>query len=173
MNDKEYVDKKSLVRHIEDSFSEISTPFVVREIKKFPSSDVVEVVRCKDCKHYGGDKGSFCRWYSGPNTLICTHEDDFCSSGERTQQKECESMSRKHHYVKILPEYYIAVEKGIKTFEIRFHDRDYQVGDILHLQEYCGDQYTSRELTKEICYMIEKPEYCKEGFVVLGIKDIK
>lgn len=78
--------------------------------------------------------------------------------------------SRHHHYVKILPKYYIAVEKGIKTFEIRFNDRNYKVGDILHLQEFYGDQYTSRELTKEICYMIDDPDYCKEGFVVLGIK---
>lgn len=80
-------------------------------------------------------------------------------------------MSRQHHYLKILPEYYIAVEKGVKTFEIRFNDRNYKVGDILHLQEFCGGEYTSRELTKEVCYMIDNPEYCKEGFVVLGIKD--
>ena len=79
-------------------------------------------------------------------------------------------MSRQHHYVKILPEYYIAVDKGIKTFEIRFNDRNYKVGDILHLQEFCGGQYTSRELTREICYMIDDPNYCKEGFVVLGLK---
>lgn len=81
-------------------------------------------------------------------------------------------VSRQHHYMKILPEYYIAVDKGIKTFEIRFNDRNYKVGDILHLQEFCGGQYTSRELTREICYMIDNPDYCKEGFVVLGIKDI-
>ena len=83
-----------------------------------------------------------------------------------------ERMSRQHHYVKILPEYYIAVDNGTKTFEIRFNDRNYKVGDILHLQEFCGGQYTSRELTKEICYMIDSPDYCKEGFVVLGIKDM-
>lgn len=81
-------------------------------------------------------------------------------------------MSGRHHNVKILPEYYIAVEKGIKTFEIRFNDRNYKVGDILHLQEFCGGQYTGRELTKEICYMIDSPDYCKEGFAVLGIKDV-
>ena len=81
-------------------------------------------------------------------------------------------MSRQHHYVKILPEYYIAVDNGTKTFEIRFNDRNYKVGDILHLQEFCGGQYTSRELTKEICYMIDSPDYCKEGFVVLGIRDM-
>ena len=78
-------------------------------------------------------------------------------------------MSRQHHYIKILPEYYIAVDKGIKTFEIRFNDRNYKVGDILHLQEFCGGQYTSRELQREISYMIDDPNYCKEGFVVLGL----
>ena len=28
-------------------------------------------------------------------------------------------MSRQHHYLKILPEYYRAIERGEKTFEIR------------------------------------------------------
>lgn len=79
-------------------------------------------------------------------------------------------MSRQHHYVKILPKYYLDVEKGIKTFEIRFNDRNYKVGDILHLQEFCGGEYTGREIEKEICYMINDHVYCKEGFVVLGLK---
>ena len=71
-----------------------------------------------------------------------------------------------------MPKYFLAVEKGIKTFEIRFNDRNFKVGDVLHLQEYCGGEYTSREIAKEVCYMIDNPEYCKEGFVVLGIKDL-
>ncbi len=79
-------------------------------------------------------------------------------------------MSRQHHYVKILPKYYMDVEKGIKTFEIRFNDRGYKVGDFLHLQEFCGGEYTGRTIDREICYMIDSPEYCKEGFVVLGLK---
>ena len=81
-------------------------------------------------------------------------------------------MGRQHHNLKILPKYYMAVEKGIKTFEIRFNDRNFKVGDILHLQEFCGGEYTGRELSKEVCYMIDNPEYCKEGFVVLGIKNL-
>lgn len=75
-----------------------------------------------------------------------------------------------HHYIKILPQYFIDVDAGIKTFEIRWNDRNYKVGDVLHLQEYCDGEYTGRELIKEICYMIDDPEFCKEGFVVLGIK---
>lgn len=79
-------------------------------------------------------------------------------------------MSRQHHYLKILPQYYRAVESGRKTFEIRYNDRDYKVGDMLYLQEFCGGEYTGRELTREVCYVIDDPEYCKEGFAVLGIR---
>ena len=38
--------------------------------------DVVEVVRCADCKHFHGD-GLECRWG------MYAYEDDFCSNGER------------------------------------------------------------------------------------------
>ena len=54
----------------------------------FPTADVVEVVRCKDCKHYGGVAYGFvCRFHSGLNHRICTHEDDFCSYGRRKNEK--------------------------------------------------------------------------------------
>ena len=32
------------------------------------------------------------------------------------------------HDLKILPEYYDAVDKGVKTYELRFDDRNYAVG---------------------------------------------
>ena len=52
------------------------------EIRELPSADVVEVVRCKDCK-YGRydifDRGMYCgRKY----VTLDTYEDDFCSYGE-------------------------------------------------------------------------------------------
>ena len=77
---------------------------------------------------------------------------------------------RKTHDVKILPEYFDAVECGTKTFEIRHNDRDYKVGDLLCLREYHGGAYTGRATIREICYMIDNPEYCKEGYVVLGLR---
>ena len=75
-----------------------------------------------------------------------------------------------HHYIKIHPKHFIDVDNGIKTFEIRFNDRNYKVGDILHLREYNGVEYTGRELIREVCYMIDSHEFCKDGFVVLGLK---
>ena len=57
-------------------------------LANFPTVDAVEVVRCKDCKHYVKDS-FFCRM----NCLdIHEHsvwyEDDFCSYGERRADVE-------------------------------------------------------------------------------------
>lgn len=79
-------------------------------------------------------------------------------------------MSRQHHYLKTIPRYFIAVESGVKNFEVRFNDRGYAVGDILHLQEFADGEYTGRETTKEICYILDSEDYCKEGYVILGMK---
>ena len=77
----------------------------------------------------------------------------------------------KHIYVKILPEYYEAVKCGDKTFEVRLNDRDYQVNDILHLQEFNNGEYTGRELVKVVSYILNDSTYCKEGYVVLALKN--
>lgn len=77
----------------------------------------------------------------------------------------------KHHYLKILPEYYEEVLSGNKTFEVRFNDRDYQVNDILHLKEFENGNYTGRELVKVISYILNDSDFCRDGFVVLAIKD--
>ena len=79
-------------------------------------------------------------------------------------------MSRQHHYLKILPEYYRAIENGDKTFEVRYNDRNYQQYDILHLQEWVNGVYTKREIDAEVVYLLDNPDYCKEGFVIMGIK---
>lgn len=79
-------------------------------------------------------------------------------------------MSRQHHYLKILPECYRAIENGDKTFEVRYNDRNYQKHDILHLQEWVNGVYTKREIDAEVIYLLNNPDYCKEGFVIMGIK---
>ncbi len=82
-------------------------------------------------------------------------------------------MSIRHHYLKTWPEFFRAVESGIKPFEIRINDRGYQVGDILHLQEFIPpDTFTGREVVKEVTYILDDPQFCKLGYVVMGIKDV-
>lgn len=48
------------------------------EVEDASNEDVVEVVRCKDCKFFKGD-GLECRWG------LYAYEDDFCSNGERRE----------------------------------------------------------------------------------------
>lgn len=79
-------------------------------------------------------------------------------------------MSRQHHELKIKPEYYRAIERGEKTFEVRFNDRNFQVYDILHLKEWCGGEYTGREITADVTYVLDDPNFCKEGYVVMSIR---
>ena len=60
---------------------------IIDRIESQPTADVVEVVRCKDCK-YGTrlkDGGVTCRRVEG---LLMIHPDDYCSYGRR---EECSS----------------------------------------------------------------------------------
>ena len=45
------------------------------------------------------------------------------------------------HYLKIRPEHFQAVIDGRKPFEVRFNDRNFQVGDRVILEEYKGNKY--------------------------------
>lgn len=67
------------------------------------------------------------------------------------------------HELKILPEYYQAINEGIKTFEIRFNDRDYSVGDVLLLKENSGS---------EVCVLVKYiTDYQqKDGYIVMSIE---
>ena len=81
-------------------------------------------------------------------------------------------MSRQHHYIKILPQHYRAIENGDKRFEVRFNDRNYQIHDILHLQEYLNGEYTGREIYATVSYILDDENFCKEGFVIMSLKDL-
>ncbi|PAD85461.1 RNA-binding protein [Niallia circulans] len=74
------------------------------------------------------------------------------------------------HHLKIQPEYFDSVSKGIKSFEIRKNDRNYKVGDVLLLQVYIPSEmkFTGRVLDRKITYITDYAQH--EGYVVMGIK---
>lgn len=77
---------------------------------------------------------------------------------------------KKHHYLKTINPYFNDIADDLKTFEVRFNDRDYHVGDVLHLQEFTPPvTYTGRELRADVVYMLDDEQYCKSGYVVMGI----
>lgn len=76
----------------------------------------------------------------------------------------------KIHELKILPEYFLEVVNGNKTFEVRKNDRDFQIGDYVTLREYNieTNEYTGRQINVKITYVLDNPNYCKEGFVIFS-----
>lgn len=75
------------------------------------------------------------------------------------------------HALKTLPEYFEAVRKGDKTFELRENDRDFRVGDYLALNEWDGEKYTGRAQLVKVTYMLNPNDImsCVGRFVILGL----
>lgn len=80
---------------------------------------------------------------------------------------------RKIHELKILPEYYNAVQCGVKNFELRKDDRDYQVGDWLVLREWKDGEYTGKATGREIRYILrDAQEYgLMKGYCIIGLQE--
>ena len=76
----EYIEREALMRNCKHLAPEQLTPLIESLIQKQPAEDVVEVVRCKDCKHL---MFSDCYGECKRNHLGIVRPDDFCSFGER------------------------------------------------------------------------------------------
>ncbi len=76
------------------------------------------------------------------------------------------------HELKILPEYFDAVQSGKKNFELRKNDRDYRCGDILLLREWKDGEYTGRTVKRKITYILTGcQEYgLAEDYCILAMK---
>ena len=83
---KEYIERDSL---IELANNRVDGVIDANDIAMFPTADVVEVVRCKDCKHFDMKKME-CQneevstdHEGGASYSLNFYLDDFCSYGER------------------------------------------------------------------------------------------
>lgn len=83
-----------------------------------------------------------------------------------------ESNKKITHELKIAPEYFEKVLSKEKTFEFRYNDRNYQVDDILKLKEYDNGQYTGREISVQITYILQDFEGLESNYAILSIKHI-
>ena len=95
----------------------------------------------------------------------------------------------KLHELKIKHEYLEDVSLGIKTFELRKNDRDYQVGDLIHFIDIREVEITVNEKlefeTHDVCiddealYQIvyilkDVPQYgLYKDYCILGIKKLE
>jgi hypothetical protein len=81
----------------------------------------------------------------------------------------------KVHYLKTLTPFFNDIVSGIKTFEVRKNDRYYEVGDTLILEDFDPDtqKYKRGWVSKQIIYKLDDRQFVKEGYVILGMQDIK
>lgn len=94
----EYIEREKIVelsKILKDNFAPLHRmvidAFIYNIDKNIPTADVVEVVRCKDCKHsyinsFSAQSGvALCKFWSnraeGNNLVV--QQDDYCSYGER------------------------------------------------------------------------------------------
>lgn len=107
---RRYIDADAVLAEIQEEL-DFNTPMYSEEqnnhiniglriarrcIKKQPTADVVEVVRCKDCKHLkhsqsvlnGELECGYCRLYANylPSGLTYRGGNDYCSYGERREE---------------------------------------------------------------------------------------
>ncbi len=77
------------------------------------------------------------------------------------------------HFLKTVEPYFTEVAFGNKNFEVRKNDRDYQMGDHVELQAYDPilKEKTGESIIKRIVYIMDDPNYVKEGYVILGLSD--
>lgn len=77
------------------------------------------------------------------------------------------------HNLKISSQYYDAVERGYKPFEIRKNDRDFRVGDVLIMKETA--EKPREPIEAEIQYILryeDFPDGLKEGYCILGLRNV-
>lgn len=84
---------------------------------------------------------------------------------------------KKTHLLKLREEYAEAVAKGLKTFEIRYNDRDYKVGDIVKfiVIDNNGEQIFENALTAKsykISYILSDFVGLTDGYIAFAIKQI-
>ena len=80
------------------------------------------------------------------------------------------------HQLKLNTKYFDAVQNGVKSFEVRKHDRNYQIGDTLDMLEVFDDGVIgARMFRMTIVFMLthdDFPEGICEGYCVLGVKKV-
>lgn len=88
-----YIEREAVINVVANNPYNVAfkTSKTIQEIEKIPSADVVEVVRCKECKHayinsFSAQSGvALCKFWSnraeGNNLVV--QQDDYCSYGER------------------------------------------------------------------------------------------
>lgn len=84
-------------------------------------------------------------------------------------------MSIKIHDLKTWPKPFDAMRMGLKTFEFRLNDRNFEPGDYLRLMEYNPKtrKYTGNEDLMRITYILHGGEFgVPDGYCIMSLRDL-
>ena len=111
------------------------------------------------------------RWpqrYVGYGMMIC----DDCGRGEKAVSERDRNMSRKTvtHDLKAWPPLFDPLLTGEKRFDLRYGDRDFHAGDILHIREWTKKSgYTGREASFKVTYLLVGFPWLAKGYVCMSL----
>ena len=85
------------------------------------------------------------------------------------------SKKPKVHDKKLIDSYFEDVWNGLKTFELRKNDCDYQVGDYMVLREFLPTlkAYSGKVIMSRITYKLQGYTGLQDGYCILGIQIIE
>ena len=91
----EYITKEQAIELLHYNSDE-KCAAIIADVEELESADVVEVVRCKNCKHkkvgsdWFGNESLVCDYFhiEGAEWDVLVDKDDFCSNGERMDGEE-------------------------------------------------------------------------------------
>lgn len=75
------------------------------------------------------------------------------------------------HELKLIEPYYSDSASGLKNFEIRKDDRNYQVGDIINLYEY-DKTIIGNHHYKQVTYILRDAPYVPDGYVCMACRSL-
>lgn len=78
------------------------------------------------------------------------------------------------HTLKTLPESYDAIYEGLKTWDFRKNDRNYQVGDTLRLLRWSpvSKLYTGEEMCRQVTWMLDGGRFgVPEGYCIMSLSE--
>lgn len=157
---------------------------VVPETEPFDPSPEKIVSKCYDCLNWEkcsekGEAVDYCLDYKNKNAQGAMSEREL-QEAHFMNQPETQTVDpageicnrRIEHDIKISSIFFADSRDGIKPFELRKNDRNYNTGDILKMREYRDGEMTGNVIRKEITYVLEDFEGLKQGYCILGVKDV-
>lgn len=71
---------------------------------------------------------------------------------------------------KISTKFFDDVNNKLKNFELRRDEDNIEIGDTLILKEWNGKEFTGRECTRKVIYILRGYEGLEDGYCIYGVE---